>query len=86
MKTLQKRTRRAKAKRNAQRPAPAAGVELMRLLPKRRDGWWLDASRFTPDVPEYGPYDTRGEAIEARRSFLRSRSKRQIEEARNTNH
>jgi len=34
------------------------------------DGWWIDASELTPDVPQWGPYDTKSEANEDRRSFV----------------
>lgn len=46
------------------------------LIPEKRiDGYYLDASKETPDVPEWGPYDTKREAEEARRSYLRSNPK-----------
>jgi hypothetical protein len=55
--------------------------DLLKILPKRPDGYWLDASTMTPDVPEWGPYDTKAEATEARRSFLRNGPQKMIREA-----
>lgn len=45
--------------------------ELMPLV-NLTDGWHLDASRITPDVPLWGPYATKAQAIEARGDYLRS--------------
>ena len=54
---------------------------LLTILPKRPDGHWLNAKRLTPDVPEWGPYETRKDADEARRSFLRNGPQDLIREA-----
>ena len=47
------------------------------VLPKKADGWYFDASAVTPDVPEYGPYDTKKDCEEARSSFIRSNRDRE---------
>jgi hypothetical protein len=49
-------------------------VDTSSLLKPRRlaDGWWLDAASIGCDEPLWGPYDTKAEALEARRSYLRN--------------
>lgn len=41
------------------------------LLPKREDGYWIDSSNVTPDVPEQGPYENKREAEEARSKLIK---------------
>lgn len=41
------------------------------ILPKREDGYWIDSSNVTPDVPEQGPYDTKKEAEEYRGKLIK---------------
>lgn len=45
-----------------------------RLYALRRDkeGWWLYGEPITPDVPWWGPWGTKGEAIEVRNSYIRN--------------
>lgn len=65
---------KAAKQRRAARPAgnkPPGPNDLV-LLPKQADGWWLDASRITPDCPQWGPWPTKQEAEEARSSYLRN--------------
>lgn len=45
--------------------------KFLQILPRSADGWYLNAAALTPDVPEWGPYASRGEAVEARESYLR---------------
>jgi C-terminal processing protease CtpA/Prc len=33
--------------------------------------WWIDAKELTPDVPLWGPYDTKAEAQEDRAPFVK---------------
>ena len=42
-------------------------AELVTSLPslKTGEGWCLDAADFTPDVPSWGPWPTKAEAVEA---------------------
>lgn len=58
----------------AKAKADAAAVDArpLPILPKKDDGWYFDASEVTPDVPEYGPYDTKKECEAERASFMRS--------------
>jgi hypothetical protein len=37
---------------------------------RRDDGFWIDASAYTPDVPLWGPYDTRADALDDRRPLV----------------
>lgn len=50
-------------------------------LSRDREGWWLDASRLSPDEPRWGPWATRAEAAEAKRSFLRNALEKPWEKA-----
>lgn len=46
-----------------------------RALPIKRAAsgkYWIDAIKVSPDVPWWGPYGSRQEAIEDRDSFLRN--------------
>lgn len=69
-----------RAERELQRRSERSAAKLKKvnearrlpLLPKRDDGWWIDGSAETPDVPEWGPWDTKKEAEEARASYIRS--------------
>jgi hypothetical protein len=41
-------------------------------IKRRPDGFWLNAQPLNPDEPLWGPYATRADAAEARRSYLRN--------------
>ena len=36
------------------------------------EGWWLYAEPITPDEPWWGPWETKADAVEARRSWRRN--------------
>lgn len=71
-------TKRRRRQRHS--AASAAEVKARRLMPIRQRGgkWFVDVSRFTPDVPEWGEYDTRAEAEEDRDGVIRTRGARVV--------
>ncbi len=51
---------------------PAKPPRDLLALSRDREGWWLNAARLSPDEPRWGPWATRAEAAEVKRSFLRN--------------
>jgi len=41
-------------------------------LSRDREGWWINFESITPDEPRRGPWPTKADAEEARRSWRRN--------------
>jgi hypothetical protein len=46
--------------------------KFLSVLPRDSEGWWLNAEPLEPKGSRWGPWDTKDEALEVRRSYLRN--------------
>lgn len=59
-------------RRPAQSVLRGKWAKFLALLPRDSEGWWLSAEPLEEEGSRWGPWDSKAEALEARRSYLRN--------------